>query len=182
MGNKKLFKKRFFHWTINAHLSPVFCTHHIYYDLTLHHFLAWSELFLQGMYKTRHLSSTATAKGWKKHNPSATTTGCFNYRFLLCYSTYPCSCSIWNCRRTEMWDEELTWEFLFPYPTHYLQQSKGFIVLFLSLLFNTACSTRNFKRKEGIWRNRDFILGLPRSIEQFVLKNRLLLSLNYHMQ
>lgn len=65
---KKLLKKRFFHWTINAHLSPVFCTHHIYYDLTLHHILDSSELFLQGMYKTRHLSSTATAKGWKKQS------------------------------------------------------------------------------------------------------------------
>lgn len=69
----------------------------------------------------------------------------------------------------------------FPNPAHYLQQSKGFIVLFLSLLFNIAHGISNFKGKESSWRNRDFILGLPRSIERFVLKNRLLLSLNYHM-
>lgn len=41
-----------------------------YYDLTLHPIFAWSQLFLQGMYKARHLSSTATAKGWKKAQQS----------------------------------------------------------------------------------------------------------------
>lgn len=55
----------------------------------------------------------------------------------------------------------MTREFPFPYPAHYLQQSKRFIILFLSLLFNTAHDISNFKEKESSWRNRDFILGLP---------------------
>lgn len=50
--------------------------------------------------------------------------------------TLPIPVHVQSGTAAEMWDEELTWEFLFPYPAHYLQQSKGFIVLFLSLLFN----------------------------------------------
>lgn len=96
--------------------------------------------------------------------------------------TLPIPFHVQSRTAAEMWDEEMIWEFLFPYPAHYLQQSKRFIVSFLSLLFNTACSISNFKGKESSRRNRDFIPGLPRSVEQFVLKNRLLLSLNYHMQ
>lgn len=110
---------------------------HITFTMTLHCIISltpqsysYKECTRQDIWAAQQLQRAG------KSNPFASTTGCFNYRFLLCYSAYPCSCSIWNCSRKEMWDEELTWEFLFPYPAHYLQQSKGFTVLFLSLLFN----------------------------------------------
>lgn len=180
MGNKKIIKKEIF--PLNNQCPLVSCFLH-----TSH--LLWPYIasypWLLKVIPTRNVQDKtfeqhSNCKGLEKAIPLLLPLAVSITDF---YSvTLPIPVHVQSGTAAEMWDEELTWEFLFPYPAHYLQQSKGFIVLFLSLLFNTARSTRNFKRKESSWRNRDFTLGLPRSIEQFALKNRLLLSLNYHMQ